>query len=67
MSLMDVMIAVGGVTDFASGNRANLVRIVDGKQQTYNVRLNDLIRNGDISANVPVLPGDVLIIPESFF
>ena len=67
MSLMDVMIAVGGVTEFASGNRANLVRTVDGKQQTYNVRLNDLIRNGDISANVPVLPGDVLIIPESFF
>jgi polysaccharide export outer membrane protein len=67
MSLMDVMIAVGGVTEFASGNRANLVRTIDGKQQTYNVRLNDLIRNGDISANVPVLPGDVLIIPESFF
>ena len=67
MSLMDVMIAVGGVTEFASGNRANLIRTVDGKQQTYNVRLNDLIRNGDISANVPVLPGDVLIIPESFF
>lgn len=67
MSLMDVMIAVGGVTEFASGNRANLVRTVDGKQTTYNVRLNDLIRNGDISANVPVLPGDILIIPESFF
>lgn len=67
MSLMDVMIAVGGVTEFASGNRANLVRNVGGKQQTYNVRLNDLIRDGDISANVPVLPGDVLIIPESFF
>jgi polysaccharide export outer membrane protein len=67
MSLMDVMIAVGGVTEFAAGNRANLIRTIDGKQQTYTVRLNDLIRNGDISANVPVLPGDVLIIPESFF
>ena len=67
MTLMDVMIAVGGVTEFASGNRANLIRTVDGKQQTYNVRLNDLIRDGDIRANVPVLPGDVLIIPESFF
>lgn len=67
MSLMDVMIAVGGVTEFASGNRANLIRMVDGKQQKYNVRLNDLIRDGDITANVPVLPGDVLIIPESYF
>ncbi len=67
MSLMDVMIAVGGVTEFASGNRANLIRTVDGKQQTYTVRLTDLVRNGDITANVPVLPGDVLIIPESFF
>lgn len=67
MSLLDVMIAVGGVTEFASGNRANLVRTVNGKQQTYNVRLNDLIKDGDIKANVPVLPGDVLIIPESFF
>lgn len=67
MSLLDVMIAVGGVTEFASGNRANLIRIVNGKQETYNVRLNDLIRDGDIKANVPVLPGDVLIIPESFF
>jgi polysaccharide export outer membrane protein len=67
MSLLDVMIAVGGVTEFASGNRANLIRTVNGKQETYNVRLNDLIKDGDIKANVPVLPGDVLIIPESFF
>lgn len=67
MSLMDVMIAVGGVTEFASGNRANLIRTVNGKQETFNVRLNDLIREGDIKANVPVLPGDILIIPESFF
>lgn len=67
MSMMDVMIAVGGVTEFASGNRAILVRTVGGKQQKYTVRLNDLVKQGDISANVPVLPGDVLIIPESFF
>lgn len=67
MSMMDVMIAVGGVTEFASGNRAILVRTVGGKQQKYTVRLNDLVKQGDITANVPVLPGDVLIIPESFF
>lgn len=67
MSLMDVMIAVGGITEFASGNKANIIRTVDGKQQKFNVRLNDLIKDGDISANVPVRPGDVLVIPQSFF
>ncbi|MCU6434110.1 polysaccharide export protein [Undibacterium sp. Jales W-56] len=67
MSLMDVVIAVGGITEFASGNKANIIRTVDGKQQTLNVRLNDLIKDGDISANVPVRPGDVLVIPQSFF
>ena len=67
MSLMDVMIAVGGTTEFAAGNRASLIRTVDGKQQKYNVRLDDLIKDGDISANVPMRPGDVLVIPESFF
>ncbi|MES2072243.1 MAG: XrtA/PEP-CTERM system exopolysaccharide export protein [Pseudomonadota bacterium] len=67
MSLMDVLIAVGGITEFAAGNKANLIRTVDGKQQKLNVRLNDLIKDGDISANVPVRPGDVLVIPQSFF
>lgn len=67
MTLMDIMIAVGGITDFAAGNKASIVRIVDGKQQQFRVRLEDLIRNGDISANVEILPGDVIIIPESFF
>jgi len=67
MTLMDVMIAVGGITDFAAGNKASIVRIVDGKQQQFGVRLESLIRDGDISANVGILPGDVLIIPESFF
>lgn len=67
MSLMDVLIAVGGITEFASGNKANIIRTVDGKQLKLNVRLNDLIKEGDISANVPVRPGDVLVIPQSFF
>jgi polysaccharide export outer membrane protein len=67
MSLMDVMIAVGGTTEFAAGNRASLVRNIDGKQQKYKVRLDDLVKDGDISANVPMRPGDVLIIPESYF
>ncbi|NNG24196.1 XrtA/PEP-CTERM system exopolysaccharide export protein [Telluria aromaticivorans] len=67
MSLMDVLIAVGGVTEFASGNKASVIRTVDGKQQRLNVRLDDLIKDGDISANMPMRPGDILVIPESFF
>ena len=67
MSLMDVMIAVGGITEFASGNKANIIRTVDGKQKSFRVRLNDLMKQGDVSANTPMRPGDVLVIPESFF
>ncbi len=67
MSLMDVLIAVGGVTEFAAGNRASIIRTIDGKQHKLAVRLSDLIREGDISANLPMRPGDVLVIPESFF
>jgi polysaccharide export outer membrane protein len=66
MTLLDVMIQVGGLTDFADGNHAVLVRGAEkGKQ--YSVRLRDLVKRGDISANVDVLPGDVLIIPQSWF
>jgi polysaccharide export outer membrane protein len=67
MSLMDVLIAVGGVTEFAAGNRATIIRTVDGQQQKLQVRLDDLIKEGDISANMAMRPGDVLVIPESFF
>lgn len=67
MTVLDVMIAVGGLGPFAAGNRAKIVRRVEGKQTELRVRLTDLVKNGDISANVPVLPGDVLIIPESRF
>lgn len=67
MSLMDVLIAVGGITDFAAGNKANIIRTVDGQRRSVPVRLQDLLRDGDISANVTVLPGDVLVIPESWF
>lgn len=67
MSLMDVLIAVGGITEFASGNKASIIRTVDGKPQKLAVRLNDLIKDGDISANIYMRPGDVLVIPESFF
>jgi polysaccharide biosynthesis/export protein len=66
MTVLDVMIAVGGLTDFADGNRAVLLRPTDTNQQ-YTVRLRDLVKRGDISANVDVKPGDVLIIPQSWF
>lgn len=64
MTALDVMIAVGGLTEFAAGNRAVLVREGQG---SFRVRLDDLIRDGDVSANVPVLPGDILIVPQSWF
>jgi len=67
MTIMDVIIGVGGITEFASGNKATIIRNVDGNQQKINVRLNDLIKDGDISANMPVRPGDILLIPQSFF
>lgn len=67
MSLMDVLIAVGGLAEFADGNGASVVRTVDGKQHKIDVRLNDLIKKGDVSADMPMRPGDVLVIPESFF
>lgn len=67
MTLLDVMIAVGGLTEFAAGNRSKLLRRVDGELVQATVRLEDLIRDGDISANAPVAPGDVIIIPEAWF
>jgi polysaccharide export outer membrane protein len=67
MTLLDVMIAVGGLAEFAAGNRAVLVRQEGDKQTRIPVRIQDLIDEGDISANVPMRPGDVLIIPESRF
>ena len=67
MTLLDVMIAVGGITDFADGNKASILRTGGGKTQQFGVRLIDLVRRGDLSANVAIRPGDVLIIPQSFF
>ena len=66
MTLLDVMIAVGGITDFADGNRASILRTSDGNKQ-YSVKLRDLIKRGDFSANVDMKPGDILIIPQSWF
>jgi polysaccharide export outer membrane protein len=67
ISALDVMIAVGGLTEFAAGNEAVIVRNVNGVDKSYRVRLDDLVKDGDVSANVEMLPGDVLIIPQSWF
>jgi polysaccharide export outer membrane protein len=67
MSLLDVMIMVGGITDFAAGNSASILRTVGGRKEQLGVRLRDLLRSGDLTANVAMRPGDVLIIPQSYF
>jgi len=67
MTVLDVMIEVGGLSKFSSGNKAVLVRTIDGKQQSYKIRLRSLLTNGDISANRAVQPGDIIIIPQSWF
>ena len=66
MTLLDVIIAVGGLTDFADGNSAVIFRASEGDKR-YTVRIKDLIKRGDISANVEMKPGDVLIIPQGWF
>jgi polysaccharide biosynthesis/export protein len=67
MTVLDVMIATRGLTKFAAGNRAVIVRREGGQQKTITVRLNDLVKDGDISQNVEVQPGDTLIIPQTWF
>ena len=67
MTVLDLMIAVGGLGEFAAGNRAKLVRTVNGEATEYRVRLDDLLNKGRIKYNIDIEPGDVLIIPESFF
>lgn len=67
MTLLDLMIAVGGMTEFAAGNKSVLVRTDDTGQRSYRLRLDDLLKSGDISANMPMMPGDIVIISESWF
>lgn len=67
MTVLDLIIDVGGMGEFASGNRALLVRREDGERKNYSLRLDDLIRKGDMSANVALHPGDIVVIPETWF
>ena len=67
MTLLDLMIAVGGMTEFAAGNKSVLVRTEGGQQNSYGLQLDDLLKDGDISANVKLQPGDIVIISEAWF
>jgi polysaccharide biosynthesis/export protein len=67
MSVLDAVLAVGGLSEYAAGNRARIVRMVDGKETDIPLRLNALVNGGDMSQNVLLKPGDVLVVPESRF
>jgi polysaccharide export outer membrane protein len=67
MTVLDAVLASGGLTDFAAGNRAKVIRTVNGKQQELNIRLNKLLDGGDMSQNIALRPGDVLLVPQSRF
>jgi polysaccharide export outer membrane protein len=67
MTLLDLMIQVGGLGQYSDGNRASIVRNINGEQQHFGIKIDDLINDADLSANVKILPGDIVIIPEAFF
>jgi len=67
MTVLDAILAVGGLTQFASGNRARIVRMENGHETVIHVKLADLVNSGDVKQNVPLKPGDVLVVPQSIF
>jgi polysaccharide export outer membrane protein len=67
MMVLDAVLAVGGLSEYAAGNRAHIVRMVDGKETDISLRLDALVNGGDMSQNLPLKPGDVLVVPESRF
>lgn len=67
MTVLDAVLAVGGLTDYAAANRARIVRMVNGSEKDIPVRLGALVNGGDMSQNLPLKPGDVLVVPESRF
>ena len=67
ITVLDAILAVGGLSEFAAGNRGKIVRVLGGKQQEIKVRIGDLVNKGDVSQNLPLKPGDVLVVPESRF
>ncbi|MEE9412374.1 MAG: XrtA/PEP-CTERM system exopolysaccharide export protein [Methylococcales bacterium] len=67
MTMLDLLVEIGGISSYAAGNRTKIIRMAGGKTKRVNVRLADLIEDADMSANVPLLPGDIVFIPESYF
>jgi polysaccharide biosynthesis/export protein len=67
MTVLDAILAVGGLTQFASGNRARIVRVENGKETVIHVKVADLVNSGDVHQNLPLKPGDVLVVPQSMF
>ncbi len=67
MSLLDLLIQLGGIGQYADGNRSSIIRNVNGEQKQFSVRIDDLLEEGDMSANVKLMPGDILLVPEAFF
>ncbi|HEY1890297.1 MAG TPA: XrtA/PEP-CTERM system exopolysaccharide export protein [Steroidobacteraceae bacterium] len=67
ITVLDAVLAVGGLSEYAAGNRAHIVRMVDGKETDISLRLNALVNGGDMSQNLALKPGDVLVVPESRF
>jgi len=67
MTLLDLVIDIGGLGLFSDGNRASIIRKINGEDYQFGIRIDDLIEDGDMSANVKILPGDIVRIPESYF
>jgi polysaccharide export outer membrane protein len=67
MTLLDVIIKIGTIGSFADGNRSSIIRKINGVQQQFGVKIDDLVEDGNMQANVLMLPGDILVVPEAFF
>jgi len=67
MTLLDLMIQLGGIGQYADGNRSSIIRTIDNKTYQFGVKIDDLIQDSDLSANIRILPGDILIVPQAFF
>jgi polysaccharide export outer membrane protein len=67
MTVLDAILAVGGLAPFAAGNRAKVIRTQDGKRQEFKVKLDNVVNKGDMATNIALKPGDVLVVPESVF
>jgi len=67
MTLLDLIIQLGGIGEYGDGNRSSIIRTIEGKTYQFGVKIDDLVEDGDLSANISILPGDILIVPEAFF